>query len=1581
MLRFLVAILVCLLCLSKPVEAQFEVDFSTSPMVAPNGQVLVDVEVTGFTDIVTMQFSINWDPTVLSFNTIANIYSDPNTLPDYGNGNVGNPDTGAGIDPGEVTTFWLDNTGGTPRTLPSGTRLFTIVLDAIGGPCDETIFEVTDTPRVTEVASEDNGGNVNILNVSFNAANVQITGSGCGGGGGGGGDGCPVMGDTNDLGIVFPEMDVEMGCNICIPVLAQNFQNIESLQFGMSWDASILEYTGIGDFNLFGGAAGRFNTLDTDQGLLRVIWDHTEGGTETFANGDTIFSICYDVIGGINDVTDLLFEVPGFGNEFAAPNSDGSPGSMSVDFYTDCGEAVVIENAGCQDGGGGGGDGPDGCALEGNPNDLGIIFPEQDIEMGTNVCLPVTVANFVNIESFQFGMTWDPTVIDFTGIGAFNLFGGPSGRFNTLNTDQGELRVIWDHSEGGTETFTDGETMFELCFDVVGNIDDFTDFLFELPGFGNEFAAPNSDGSPGSMDVPFYTDCGEVVVIDDNGGGGGGGGGGDGCEPEGDLNGVGIIIAEFDCVQNGETVCVPVTVMDFVNIETMEFRFQWDPTVIEYVGVQNFNLNGNISGVFNELNTDDGKLAMAWADQDFMGGVTRADGETIFEICFDVIGQTGDFSDIARDPERTSEISSNGQAIPFYTDCGQVVVKDPPPPDVLTIAASDETTAFGQTVCVDFLPFNFSGITTMQFAINWDDAILAFIDNADPSNIMNINPSLNVTTSSFNFDDGVIKFQAEYQTPLSLADEDVMFTICFDVISCNNDNPIETLVFAGNGPSLPVEFGDANNNALDPSQFMLTSGTVTVAACTIGPPPMIDLADNLVLDCNDDMASLVPVISPSNATCSWMEIGGNNFTSGNCDITVPAGTYVLTVTDMNGTSATDMIVITEPSAISISDDTQNVLCDQLGSIDLSVSGGTGSQYMYQWEGSTCDTPGACPNSPSITNLVTGLYFVTVTDENNCEETATIDVQEDPNPLQVDANINNVTCTSLGIIALSVSGETGMLTYQWQDDPAATTALRANLNAGDYNYTVTDQATGCDIEGVVQVMDEGTNLTVVEIIVDAGCETEGLGNVMLDVSGANMEDLEFDWADFPMETSNAISNLMPGSYDYSVTDTQTMCVETGTAVVEDEITEFVMSIDTLGDALCHDSSDGFISLEYMGGCRDCGNLTVMWSPEPSGSSLVGNVIMDLPADTYIVTSTDCIGNQVTDVYVIEAPEELMITDVMPTGSEGMDGTISVQVSGGVMPYEYIWSGISCPCPDASFIDQLAPDTYDLMVVDSNGCIVEELDIAVIDSTPIIMIEEIIILSEAEFDGYGVSCFNTCDGMITATISGAEGAVEIQLMGGPMGITQTYDSFPISGLCAGEYTMTVTDDEGKTDQESFMIIAPPPVEVSVVDIECSRLDSLEGRIDIAAIGGVGGLTYQWTNGDTIQDIENLAVGSYSVVVSDENDCLGIIQNIVVPVCVPPMGECYEGSLVITANGDGVNDFLTIMCLDRAENSSVLKVYDRWGREVFEAQEYTNNWQGTDENGNYLNEGAYHWVAEVTFDTGRTEIFKGTVTILRD
>lgn len=165
---------------------------------------------------------------------------------------------------------------------------------------------------------------------------------------------------------------------------------------------------------------------------------------------------------------------------------------------------------------------------------------------------------------------------------------------------------------------------------------------------------------------------------------------------------------------------------------------------------------------------------------------------------------------------------------------------------------------------------------------------------------------------------------------------------------------------------------------------------------------------------------------------------------------LPAGTYTVTITDANGCTVTQTVIITEASALNPLISTTNNLCagENNGSIDLTVAGGT-PPYMYSWSnGST---------SEDISNLVAGVYTITVIDASGCTASTTVNITE-PTAVSVTTSSTDEMMGMDGTATVTVSGGTPSYMYYWMPGGQTTSSI-SGLASGTYTVMVMD-ANGC-----------------------------------------------------------------------------------------------------------------------------------------------------------------------------------------------------------------------------------------------------------------------------------------------------------------------------------------------------------------------------------------------------------------------------------------------------------------------------------------------------------------------------------------
>ena len=218
------------------------------------------------------------------------------------------------------------------------------------------------------------------------------------------------------------------------------------------------------------------------------------------------------------------------------------------------------------------------------------------------------------------------------------------------------------------------------------------------------------------------------------------------------------------------------------------------------------------------------------------------------------------------------------------------------------------------------------------------------------------------------------------------------------------------------------------------------------------PVPVCNLSLNTTntnIDCFGQ-ATGTATVTPSGGTAPYSYVWSNGATSQTVN-NLPSGTYIVTVTDANGCIAQMSLTITQPQSSIVTTATQvNVLCygNPSGSIDLSVSGGTGP-YMYSWSnGST---------TQDILNLAGGSYTGTVTDGLGCTSSTSVTITQ-PSAFSITTTSTDEMMGMDGTATVTVSGGTPSYMYYWMPGGATTPSI-TGLAAGTYSVTVLD-ANGC-----------------------------------------------------------------------------------------------------------------------------------------------------------------------------------------------------------------------------------------------------------------------------------------------------------------------------------------------------------------------------------------------------------------------------------------------------------------------------------------------------------------------------------------
>ena len=480
-----------------------------------------------------------------------------------------------------------------------------------------------------------------------------------------------------------------------------------------------------------------------------------------------------------------------------------------------------------------------------------------------------------------------------------------------------------------------------------------------------------------------------------------------------------------------------------------------------------------------------------------------------------------------------------------------------------------------------------------------------------------------------------------------------------------------------------------------------------------------------------------------------------------------------------------------------------------------------------------------------------------------------------------------------------------------------------------------------------------------------------------------------------------SNINPGLYFCCVRDAMGNEFNTQFRIEDMQVTALEAGVLTTNAAGPCQTDSGSISFTASGGCPSY-NVSIVTSADPGTVVATGPIsdVFNLRAGTYVATISDSNNESTSVPFTIDLAND----PISQAGTISVDEScnVSFPLSGGTTPYSLVWLSSAGnivseeTTADLSFLVELVPDTititdtYNIVVTDANGCVMTfSQEISCNGLIPTIVEPCDLMIENPGASLTSCADDQNCIGIVSGDIVQCEGF-------GPYNITITDQQgnvtnitrpeagpFAISNLCKGVYTMVVRDGMG-TDWfqgNSYEVTGPDdPVDITLVRNSCAE-DG--GLLEVALSGGVGGpFDFDWTllgesvgNTETIESLDN---GSYFLEAADANGCTASRVYEVLCEMIDEPCDLFDGTPVITPNGDGQNETLFINCSDSGDYE--LQIFDRWGRMVYSVEDYNNDWNGVDNDGQRLLEGAYYWVLFVDNGT-TTSIEKGTITLLRN
>ncbi len=628
--------------------------------------------------------------------------------------------------------------------------------------------------------------------------------------------------------------------------------------------------------------------------------------------------------------------------------------------------------------------------------------------------------------------------------------------------------------------------------------------------------------------------------------------------------------------------------------------------------------------------------------------------------------------------------------------------------------------------------------------------------------------------------------------PVTLSD------VSIEPVLCNGSSSGNIFIDVQGGiPGYEYEWSNGSNSQnLNNVPADIYSLTVTdVNGCTLQQSFTVDEPDQLEAsaettpeDC--DQADGTITLSISGGVGNYIVSSSEGTIFGNQIVDLPAGYVSVDVADQNGCIWSDVILIDFLDAPQL-DVTQGaeLNCIQSTTNLTGYASGGYNDFAYHWTTINGHIT-SDPNNATITVDLAGSYLLQVTDvQSECQSLATATVVSNINIPVVDAGEEiPINCENLQVV-LNGSGDT-LNTVTW-------TTTNGNIVSGGASYHPVVDAPGTYY---IEVINPASNCSNLDSTIVPDNSAPAVSSFQFISSGLTMSGTDYstgsnlsgwNWT-FGDGNSSTDVNVV---HTYAAAGTYEIChsVQNGCGVSQSCQTAVitsngsVLTVDALvTNVQCFGGSTGGVVLTVGGGS---GVYTYLWTgPDTTYTT---SSIQDVPAGNYQVIVSDDIGNIFIGSFTIDQPSILALagsTVVNNLCYGETNGSVSVDITGGVGPYQYSWNG--APPQAENFINQLPGGSVQAEVTDANGCVLPTGPFMI--SQP----DQIGLNSTMVTDATNAEQNN---GAIILDIKGGIAPYQVSWSNGAIGTS-------ISGLSPGAYNFTIVDANG------CQYLSPSPVIVN-------------------------------------------------------------------------------------------------------------------------------------------------------------------------
>jgi len=636
---------------------------------------------------------------------------------------------------------------------------------------------------------------------------------------------------------------------------------------------------------------------------------------------------------------------------------------------------------------------------------------------------------------------------------------------------------------------------------------------------------------------------------------------------------------------------------------------------------------------------------------------------------------------------------------------------------------------------------------------------------------------------------------------------------------CAGGSVVETLTGATTYTWLPS--GSGATSTLSPTSTTIYTITGSTGGCTsavrnvtvtVTPNPTVNVTASSATICAGQSATLT---ASGATTYAWLP-GGQTTT---VVAVTPTTNTTYTVTGLNGlcnsTKTITINVTTTPTVVTSI--TNTTICSGV-SVVANLTGAT----TYTW------LPSGSGATSTLSPISTTVYTVTGSNGSCVSTSKNFTITVTPTPT------TNVTASSSTVCVgqtatLTASGAT---TYAWLPGGQTTTVVAVTPTANT-TYTVTGANGTCNSSKTITINVSSTPTVVASITNTTICSGT---SIVANLTGAS----SYTWLP---SGSGATSTLSPVSTTvYSVTGSNGSCVSATKNFTVTVTPTPTTNVTASSSSICAGQT---VTLTATGAS------TYAWLPGAQTTTVI--TVNPTGNTTYTVTGTTgaCSSSKTITINVSTTPTiATSITNTTICNSKSVIASVT-----GATSYTWLPSG-------SGNTSTLTPSSTTIYTVTgANGsCVSAPKTFTVnVNANPII-----------NNTVTNATCFGLCNGAMTVTASGGSSPYMYSLVQG----TPICAATTCTSLCAGNYTMIVTDANGCSTNSNISITQPTQLVATISNTNATCSSCTDGAASVFATGGTPSYSYSWTPfALTTPNASSLAVGCYTATVTDGNGCSAI------------------------------------------------------------------------------------------------------------